>query len=219
MDTPTDFLFLNENFTANFNPFCEGEYLVIQAYPCEKRLIVDKRSFNYKEARDYCSIQNLSHDYTSYSLRIFHNQKLWEVDFMGEPWEVSKEQDWKIAEEYLKAHHDKNTDGEIVVCRCSYPFFSSLRTFINRHGEADEYWQPVTCLTESQGLEIENCPNCNYALIELDENKDDDDYDDFIPLTYRECSNYDGEFYGDNQLICAIHPYGCDLDFCPDFVP
>ncbi|BAY67103.1 hypothetical protein NIES22_72660 (plasmid) [Calothrix brevissima NIES-22] len=183
MDTITDFLFLNENLATNFNPFYEDEYLVIQTYPPEKRLIIDKRSFNHKEARNYCDIQNLAHDYTSYSLRIFHNQKLWEVNFMGEPLEVSQQQDWKIHEDYFQAERDENFDCEIVLCRCSYPYFSSLRTFSNNYGEGDEYWQPVTCLVEDNGRDIDNCPNCNCALIKLDENEDEEDDDNYRLLT------------------------------------
>jgi hypothetical protein len=219
MDIAEDFKFLDDNLATNFNPFYEGEYLVIQTYPREKSLIVDKRSFNHKEAKDYCSIQNLAHDYTSFGLRIIHHQKLWEVNFLGEPSEVSDQQDWKIHEDYFKADYDENIDGEIVLCQCSYPYFSSLRTFTNNYGEGDEYWQSVTCLVEDNGRDIDNCPNCNCALIKLDENEDeeDDNYDDFIPSACRGCSNYDGEFYGYNQLICAIHPYGWNDENCPDF--
>jgi hypothetical protein len=73
----------------------------------------------------------------------------------------------------------------------------------------------LTCLKNDNGRNITVCPNCGATLQEDEE----DDYDDFVPLACRGCTNYHGDFYGYIQLICAIHPYGCDLYFCPDFVP
>ena len=31
------------------------------------------------------------------------------------------------------------------------------------------------------------------------------------------CLNYHGQRYGENRLICAIHPYGAEESNCPDF--
>ncbi|EFA70649.1 hypothetical protein CEP10_05865 [Cylindrospermopsis raciborskii S07] len=31
------------------------------------------------------------------------------------------------------------------------------------------------------------------------------------------CSNYHGEVYGGNLLVCAMHPYGWDGEKCPDW--
>jgi hypothetical protein len=31
------------------------------------------------------------------------------------------------------------------------------------------------------------------------------------------CSNYHGEAYGGNVLVCAIHPYGVEGNSCPDW--
>ena len=33
------------------------------------------------------------------------------------------------------------------------------------------------------------------------------------------CRNYHGQMYGDQELVCAIHPFGPDLDreACPDY--
>jgi hypothetical protein len=31
------------------------------------------------------------------------------------------------------------------------------------------------------------------------------------------CCNYDGEYYGGTQFVCAMHPYGWDGDKCPDY--
>lgn len=215
MDSQTEFKFLNESLADRFNPYQEGEYLIIQTYPCEYTLRVCQRTFNYESARSSCQFENMAHDYSSFDLRIFHNQKLWTVDFMGTPWRVSQEQDWKIHYCYFKANNDDNIDGEIVICRCSYPYFSSLRTFTNRYGECEEYWQPITCLEEDNGRDIDDCPNCNCTLIELDE--DDNDEEESTPIVCRSCQNYHGQIYGNNLLICAIHPHGWDGENCPDF--
>ncbi len=31
-----------------------------------------------------------------------------------------------------------------------------------------------------------------------------------------DCCHYHGEVYGDNFLVCAMHPYGWDDENCPD---
>ncbi|MBD2568932.1 hypothetical protein [Anabaena lutea] len=31
------------------------------------------------------------------------------------------------------------------------------------------------------------------------------------------CSNYHGQVYGGNLLVCAMHPHGCDDTSCPDW--
>jgi hypothetical protein len=31
------------------------------------------------------------------------------------------------------------------------------------------------------------------------------------------CTNYHGKIYGGNLLVCAMHPYGWDDDYCPDW--
>jgi hypothetical protein len=202
MDTERDFLFVDERIATSFNPFSEGEYLVIQTYPRDKELRVDKRSFNYKSAETHCNLQNLAHDYTSFGVRIFHELKLWHVDFWGNPSEISKKQDWLITQAYLKAHYDRKTEEEIIVCSCSYPYFSSLK---NRMGECGdiEYWRPVTCLVDDHGRDIECCPNCNSRLIEEDDLDEDFDDEEFTPVYCVGCSNYHGQYYGDNLLVCA----------------
>ncbi|BAZ49254.1 hypothetical protein NIES4103_18650 [Nostoc sp. NIES-4103] len=59
MDTPTDFLFLSEQYATKFNPFCEGEYLIIQTYPHSQLLKVCLRTFSYKSAQKECDFENL----------------------------------------------------------------------------------------------------------------------------------------------------------------
>ncbi|MBN3958667.1 hypothetical protein [Nostoc sp. NMS8] len=119
MDTEQDFLFFNPRIATKYNPFYEGEYLVIQTYPREHKLIVEHRNFDYKNAKNHCELENLAHDYTSFSLRIFHDDHLWEVNYEGEPQSISKEQNWRVAQEYLEAHYAMHTDAKVVVCQCS----------------------------------------------------------------------------------------------------
>ena len=174
MDSDQEFLFLNERIAARFNPFYDGEYLVLQTYPSEKELRINKRFLDYQSAKDYCNLENFAHDYTSFGVRIFHESRLWDVDYAGNQSRVSKQQDWKIAEIYLDAHYDRNTDEEIIVCSCSYPYFSSLKNRMDECGDI-EYWQPVTCLVDDHGRDIECCPNCNSRLIEEEEEDFDDE--------------------------------------------
>ncbi|MBE9037009.1 hypothetical protein [aff. Roholtiella sp. LEGE 12411] len=158
MDTERDFLFLNDTHT--FNCFEEGEYLVIQTYPSGKKLRVEHRSFDYRAAKNYCDLESMAHDYTSFDLRIVKDSKLWTVDFDGNPQSLSEQQDWKIAQKYFQLHKDKNVECEIVVCQCSYPYFSALEI-----GEYSSQLRLETCLVEDNSREIDQCPNCNCALI------------------------------------------------------
>ncbi|MEM7579102.1 MAG: hypothetical protein AAF316_04485 [Cyanobacteria bacterium P01_A01_bin.80] len=220
MDTPENFKFLIESVAEQHNPYQEGEYLVIKTYPREKRLMVEKRSFDYDEAKRYCELEDFSHDYTSFGLRIFHQGKLYKVIKNGKPGEISRQQDWKINSNYLEAHYDQNTDGEIVVCNCSYSYFSALVLYLTIDNEPSEKWQPVTCLIDDEGREIDNCPNCGTQLVKYDD--DDEDYDedeeDYVPpAACNGCSNYHGQVYNNNLLVCAIHPHGFDNVSCPDF--
>ncbi|MBW4617217.1 MAG: hypothetical protein KME21_29080 [Desmonostoc vinosum HA7617-LM4] len=171
---------------------------------------MSKRTFDYESALSHERIQNLSHDHTSFSLRIFYQQQLWTVT-EGKPNKISKQQDWKIAGEFLNANYDENAEGEIVVCDCSYPFFRALMI----GDENNEFWQPITCLVNDQMREIDNCPNCNFSLIENE--VDEDDFEDPIPSACVGCQNYHGIEYGDNFLVCGIHPYGWDDNECPDY--
>lgn len=220
MDTERDFLFFNPRIATKYNPFYEGEYLVIQTYPREHKLIVEHRNFDYKNAKSHCELENLAHDYTSFSLRVFHDDKLWEVNYEGQPQSISKQQNWKVAQEYLEAHYATHTDAEVVVCQCSYPYFSSLTSHISNSGQPITSWQSLTCLVEGKGQDIQTCPNCNASLIRVDESEDDDcDFDDEVsrPIACIGCTNYHGVEYGDNVLVCGIHPNGWDSDNCPDY--
>ncbi|NJL77695.1 MAG: hypothetical protein HC917_00430 [Richelia sp. SM2_1_7] len=212
METANDFLFLNEDMANKFNPFYEGEYLVIQTLPRNIELRVEYRSHDYYKAKSRCDIENFAHDYTSFGLRIFHQGQLWRVNCSGEATVLSKQQNWDVHPDYLAVHYNQNSDGEIVVHECSYPYFDSLKLTVNRYGESAEYWQPLTCLQSDNGREIDKCPNCGYSLID-----DQDEEDEDTPVACIGCSNYHGELYGDAQLICAIHPYGCSDQICPDF--
>ncbi|MFN6567960.1 hypothetical protein [Dendronalium sp. ChiSLP03b] len=64
-DTEQNFLFLNERIATKYNPFYKGEYLVIQTYLREKKLIVEHSSFDYQQATSSCELKNLAHDYSS----------------------------------------------------------------------------------------------------------------------------------------------------------
>jgi hypothetical protein len=213
MDTLTDFIFLREDIADRFNPFYQGEYLVIQTVPSRMKLHVEYHTHDYGKANSRCDIENFANDYTSFGVRIFHQGKLWRVNGNGEPVELSKQQNWQIHPDYLTAHRDRSSDGEIVVHECSYPYFSALVARRNKYGEFIDATQPLTCLQEDSGREINTCPNCRYLLVDVE----DEDEDDYVPTVCIGCKNYDGEFYGDVQLICAIHPYGCSNETCPDF--
>ncbi|MBD2302861.1 hypothetical protein [Nostoc sp. FACHB-190] len=159
MDTAADLLFLNEEVALRINPFSEGEYLVIQTHPQEKNLKVSKRSFDYEEAKKYCELENLGHDYATFELRIIRDNKLWTVNNLGYPRTISQQQDWKVSLEYLEAIHDNDNHGEIIVCFCSYPYFHGVT--------AQTSSNCVTCLVDDHGREIHSCPNCQVASLQF----------------------------------------------------
>ncbi|NJO62401.1 MAG: hypothetical protein HC836_30500 [Richelia sp. RM2_1_2] len=209
---------MNAPDSEQYHPYQQGEYLVICTYPRGKSLRCEYRSFDYHTARSKRDLENLAHDYSSFGLRIFHQGKLYHVTDSGKPGKISKQQDWKIHPDYKAAHYDRNTDGEIEICECSYPYFWALVLYLNLDNEASEKWQPVTCLVDDSDREIDNCPNCGSRLIEDDVEEDYDDFEpDYLLAACNGCSNYHGEFYNGNLLICAIHPHGFDNESCPDF--
>lgn len=211
MDTLTDFRFLREDIADRHNPFYQGEYLVIQTSPRRMKLHVEYRTYDYSKAVSRCELENLANDYSSFAVRVFDEGKLWRLNINGHPTKPSEQQNWDIHPDYLAVHYDQNSDGEIVVHNCSYPYFSALVARRNKYGEFVDRTQPLTCLQKDEGREINTCPNCGYLLVEEEEEDED------IPLACIGCSNYHGEFYKDVQLICAIHPYGYSSSTCPDF--
>ncbi|WP_414623882.1 hypothetical protein [Calothrix sp. CCY 0018] len=216
MDTPSDFNFLNQSVAEKHNPYQEGEYLVIKTYPREKYLRCVHRSFDYHTARNKRDLENLAHDYSSFGLRIFHQGKLYQVIDNGKPGKISKQQDWKIHPDYRDAHYDQNAEGEIIVCDCSYPYFSALVSYSSLRDDPIVESQPVTCLVDDNGRETDNCPNCGSQLVDDDVEEDYED-EDCVPVACEGCSNYHGQVYNGSLLVCAIHPHGSDSESCPDF--
>lgn len=217
MDTPNDFIFLNECVADRFNPFTEGEYLVIQTSPQRMKLNVEYRTDDYRKGRSYCDLENMGHDYTSFGLRLFNEGKLWRVNYDGEPVKLSEEQNWTINENYLALNYSQNDEGGIMIHQCSYPFFATSVTNCNIHGEHVYSIHLITCLQSDSGREISSCPNCGYSLVLNGEDDDGEDDDDDAPTVCIGCSNYHGISYDGRKLICAIHPYGCSNENCLDF--
>lgn len=119
---------------------------------------------------------------------------------------------------YLEAHYDRYAEGEIIVCDCSYPYFSALVSYSSLRNDPISESQPITCLIEDNDREIDNCPNCDSRLVDdIDEDYYEDEEDYYIPTACNGCSNYHGQIYNGNLLICAIHPNGLDNETCPDF--
>ncbi|OKH31741.1 hypothetical protein NIES2101_41305 [Calothrix sp. HK-06] len=213
MDTQEDFVFLNDRVAEKFNPYQEGEYLVVQTRS-GWRLHPLHRGFDYRAANKFCEMENLGSDYSHYSVRVVHQGKLHCVDWEGAATKPSKEQDWKIHEEYYNARYKDNLDCEIETCDCSYPVFWNYGTRI-LNGEASEVWRPITCLVEDHGREIDNCPNCNTRLGNSPEDEEDEEYWDDMPPVCEGCRYY---YSADNSIVCAVHPQGPDDDYiCSDW--
>lgn len=212
MDTKADFLFLLEHVADKFNPFQDGEYLVIQVRSKNLRLRPLHRGFDYQEARSFCDFENLANDYSTYGLRIMHNGKLHHVDGDGLATTQSKEQQWLIHEDYYNARFVDNLDCEIEVCDCSYPVFWSFSSG-NPIFESNQVWQPITCLIDDSGREIDSCPNCGTALIEEMEEETEEEDGEQVPSACVGCQYYNSG----GLLTCTIHPLGAEGEDCPDY--
>jgi hypothetical protein len=214
MDNPDDFVFLLEEVANRFNPYLQDEYLVIQTRSGNLSLHALHRGFDYQVARDFAEMENLGSDYNHYSVRVMHNGKLHCVDSSGNPTTLSREQDWKIHSDYPTAFLTDERECGIEVCECSYPTFWGWGNTINSQGEAVEVWRAVTCLEGDNGREIDTCPNCGISLTSEDELEADDGWDwEQIPEVCTGCKYY---AYLD-EIVCALHPFGAEGDFCPDY--
>lgn len=194
-----------------------GQYVVIQTHPLGRRIRYIYNTFNLTKARQRKELENLAHDYTCFGIRMYFCGKLYEIKLDGTRGILSLEQDWRIKQRYWDVHCIRSNDAAVIVCECSYPYFTGM--VMNSNSGLEPWSQPVTCLVEDHGREINQCPNCGRDLFcEDDEEEEDDEYNYYIPTACIGCNNYHGRFYWGKQLICAIHPKGYDGESCPDYI-
>ena len=115
--------------------------------------------------------------------------------------------------QWILEHSEGDGDGWLEFCKvCGYPVFYSLSYYDNSEGDWVEYWQPVNPIERDNFLnKIDNCPTCDSQLI------NDNEEDCEPPTICNGCSNYHGQVYNGNLLVCAIHPNGSEKESCPDF--
>ncbi|BAZ18964.1 hypothetical protein NIES4071_108490 (plasmid) [Calothrix sp. NIES-4071] len=217
MDTSYDFAFLVRRVADKFNPYQEGEYIVIQTRSKSIRRIALHRGFDYRAAKQFCELENLGSDYNHYSVRIINQGKLHHVNYDGAVGKLSKEQDWKIAEEYYNARYVEDLDCEIEICDCSYPIFWNHKSITTLTGESVTDWLPVTCLIDDNGRDISCCPNCGAEFFEDDdyvEEEFDEEENMYIdtPEYCLGCSYFHGK-----RFVCAVHPEGIEESICKDW--
>lgn len=198
------------NTQNNGADFAEGEYLVIQTYPRDKSLHYLLRTFNYQKACDRMLVENFGSDFAAFALRIASCGILYKVEANGTKGTISKEQDWKIEPSYLQANRDQDNEGQILVCNCSYPYYAPILIESSHHNDRTGC-PPLTCLVGDHGRVIVDCPNCNDTLFWEEED------DTLPPAVCTGCSNYYGQVYNGNKLICAMHPCGIQDGHCPDY--
>lgn len=67
-----------------------------------------------------------------------------------------------------------------------------------------------------------------YLDLEFDLDQQREEDDPFVPVTYVQpsaeknsacigCQHYHGQIYGNNLLVCGMHPYGWEGESCPDW--
>lgn len=218
MDNNEEFLFLNPKIAERVNPLQEGEYIVIQTRLGHWRLCPLIRSFSYWEAKSFCDGENMGADYSHYSIRIVHEEKLHRVDINGYPAQISKEQDWQVHPDYYNARYVNNEDCEVETCSCSYPIFWSWQSVPGAGNQMVQDWRAVTCLVEDSGRMVKHCPNCQAPLLineDADPQNEEDGWfgwGDEIPEVCQGCQYYSTEFAG-----CAIHPTGVEGETCQDY--
>lgn len=191
-----------------------GQYVVIQTYPLGRRIYYIYNTFSLTKARQRMNLENQGHDYTCFGIRMYFCGKLYQVKPDGTRGIRSLEQDWRIEPSYWDAHCIRGNNAAVLVCECSYTYFADV--VMESNSGFEPLSQPVTCLVEDHGREINQCPNCGRDLFgEDDEDEEDNSFP--TPKTCVGCKNYHGGFYGKHQLICAIHPSGYDGEGCPDY--
>lgn len=200
--------------------FLNGQYLVIKIFPRSLSLEVVFKGFDLQKARHKQFMEEMATDYSTFAIRMYFQGKLYKVNNDGTRGKLSLQQNWRIHHYYLHMHHKSSEDGGILTCRCSYPYFTFL--VLESHlGNYRAGSQTMTCLGNDNGHDILNCPNCGSSLpfrrqaIIAEDEEEDEQY--LIPATCNGCTNYHGGFYGNNQLICAIHPSGAEDKHCPDY--
>jgi hypothetical protein len=199
MDTKEDFVFLTDDVADKFNPYQEGEYLVIQVHTKDILLRSLHRGFDYHAAKNFSDLIRLNNRGKHYYLRVIHLKKLYTVNWDGAPVKLAHQQDWKIHEDYYKRHHTENLDCRVETCVCSYPLFWSWEDYTHPNGDPDQLWRPMTCLIDDHGREVDNCPNCDKKLI-----------------ASKVCTGC--KYYNDNFLLaCAVNPCGSVDNICPDY--
>lgn len=157
----------NLNTITDENYF-EGEYLVTKSYPLGRTLVCIFRSFDLGKARDKVSIENMANDRQVFTLRIYSQSQLYEVEADGSKGTVSLQQDWKIEQSYLQSHYNRESDGKILVCECSFPYYAPV-VIESSHRDDRAGSPPLTCLVSDNGREIINCPNCGCELFLQDD--------------------------------------------------
>jgi hypothetical protein len=213
MDSKEDFTFLLEHKAEKFNPFQEGEYLVIQTRSKNLRLHALHRGFDYRKARSFCEMENMASDYNHYTERVVYQGKLHHVDDDGQATKLSSEQNWLIHEQFYNARFVENLDCQIEVCACSYPVFWSWEG-VDSNAEP-RVWSATTCLVDDFGRKVTHCPNCHISL-EPEEVEEEDDCEE-VPAPCVSCGFYNS----DSLVACAIHPLGLDeqVEVCADYSP
>lgn len=141
------------------------EYVLIQTYPTPKKLQIVYRTFDFNQARDKFAIENLANDTRSFGIRICLNGTLYVVQPQtGEIKEESQFQDWKIHHFYQELDDIKDQYGDILICECSYPYFTDLMMESTHSTKPFAGSIPVTCLENDHSREINDCPNCGTNL-------------------------------------------------------
>lgn len=146
--------------------FLNGEYTIIRTLPRTPRLYIESTSFNFKKISKRYETVDRGADYESFVLRQYFQGKFYRVNKDGSRGEVSLLQNWKLDEEYESMHYQGEGRQQILVCRCSYPYFSDNIISYECDDTPDRAGsQAVTCLVGDSGREISRCPNCNRKLI------------------------------------------------------
>lgn len=193
-----------------------GQYVVIQTHPLGRRINYICNTFSLTKARQRKELENLAHDYACFAVKMYFCGKLYEIEPDGARGILSLEQEWHIEPSYWDVHCIRTNDAAVLLCECSYPYFTGM--VMNSNSGFEPWSQPVTCLVEDHGREINQCPNCGRVLFGEDDEEEEDDGNDYIPEICVGCKNYHGRFYWGKQLICAIHPIGYNGESCPDYI-
>lgn len=204
------FFFLQDIISSkSAKNYQDGEYAVIKIYPYSRILFCVHRSTNlcpaFKKVRD--SLQNREQSKKTcslayYAIKKFHQGIFYPINEQGEiGWELVESNNFRYADIAYKPSTYPNP-------KTSQPTLMYRIAITSSPSEMDSRYQDFNRLIKDN-FTTKICRSLILSSV--------------ISVKYqstdcRSCQNYHGENYNGTKLVCAMHPYGFEGRYCPDYI-